>query len=513
MPETGESENNMSTLATGIQYFLDNPLVLALMFLGVFLGIVFGAIPGLTAALAVSLALPFTYGMLPQEGILLLIALYVGGISGGLTSAILLNIPGSPASLVTCFDGSPMAKQGRQGEALAIGVLASLLGGLFSAVALILIAPQLAKVALVFGPWEYFTMGIMGLAVVVSLCSQDLVKGFIGAIIGLLIASVGMDPVSGVSRFTFGIWQMDAGLGNLPVLMGLFAFAEILSQLNSLRQKYNILSLKGMRVLPKKEHFTSFVPTYLLSAVIGTVIGILPGVGQSTASLLAYNEARSISKQPEKFGTGCEEGVIASETANNAVCGGALIPMMTMGIPGDTVTAILLGGLVVHGMQPGPLLFSTNQEMVGVMFVAYILSNIAMFILMMLLMKVFIRLLSVPMRYMFPFLLLMCMVGTYTVNNRLFDTWVLFVIGIAAYILVNCGFSLPPIVLGYVLGSIIESNFRTAMIGANGNVGELFTRPIALGLLAVAVLMVALPSIKRAKERKKAKNEERGRYG
>lgn len=245
-------------------------------------------------------------------------------------------------------------------------------------------------------------MGIMGLAVVVSLCSQDLVKGFIGAIIGLLIASVGMDPVSGVSRFTFGIWQMDAGLSNLPVLMGLFAFAEILTQLSSLRQKYNILSLKGMRVLPKKEHFTPFVPTYLLSAVIGTVIGILPGVGQSTASLLAYNEARQISKHPEKFGTGCEEGVIASEAANNAVCGGALIPMMTMGIPGDTVTAILLGGLVVHGMQPGPLLFSTNREIVGVMFVTYILSNIAMFILMMLLMKVFIRLLSVRCGICFP---------------------------------------------------------------------------------------------------------------
>lgn len=495
----------MSTLSAGLQYFLENPMVIVLMFLGVFMGIVFGAIPGLTAALAVSLALPFTYGMLPKDGISLLIALYVGGISGGLTSAILLNIPGSPASLVTCFDGSPMAKQGRAGEALAIGVFASLLGGLFSAVALILIAPQLAKVALVFGPWEYFTMGIMGLAVVVSLCSKNLVKGFIGAIIGILIASVGMDPVSGVSRFTFGIWQMDAGLSNLPVLMGLFAFAEILSQLSSLRQKYNILSLKGMRVLPQlKKHFTPFAPTYLLSAVIGTIIGILPGVGQSTASLLAYNEARQISRHPEKFGTGCEEGVIASEAANNAVCGGALIPMMTMGIPGDTVTAILLGGLVVHGMQPGPLLFSTNKEIVGVMFVTYILSNIAMFILMMLMMKVFIRLLSVPMHYMFPFLLLMCMVGTYTVNNRLFDTWVLFAIGIAAYILVHCGFSLPPIVLGYVLGSIIESNFRTAMIGANGNVGELLTRPIALGLLAIAVIMVAIPAIKHIKESKQS---------
>ena len=498
----------MSTILAGLQYFAENPLVLVLLFLGAFIGIVFSAITGLTAALAVSLALPFTYGMMPEQGILLLVALYVGGISGGLTSAILLNIPGSPASLVTCFDGAPMAKQGRQGEALAIGVFASLLGGLFSAAALVLIAPQLAKVALVFGPWEYFAMGLMGLAIVVSLCAQDLVKGFIGAIIGLLIASVGMDPVSGVSRFTFGMWQMDAGLSNLPVLMGLFALAEILTQLSSLRQKFHILPLKGMRVFPKKEHIKPYGPTYLLSAVIGTVIGILPGVGQSTASLLAYNEAKHISKHPEKFGTGYEEGVIASEAANNAVCGGALIPMMTMGIPGDTVTAILLGGLVIHGMQPGPLLFSTNKEIVGIMFVTYILANLAMFALMMLLMKVFIRLLSVPMRYLFPFLLLMCMVGTYTVNNRLFDTWVLFVIGIVGYILVHCGFSLPPIVLGYVLGDIIESNFRTAMIGANGDIGEMFTRPIAMGLLLVGILMVAIPAIKKARKSKLKKKEE-----
>ena len=206
-----------------------------------------------------------------------------------------------------------------------------------------------------------------------------------------------------------------------------------------------------------------------------------------------------MSKNPEKFGTGCEEGVIASETANNAVCGGALIPMMTMGIPGDTVTAILLGGLVVHGLQPGPLLFSSNKELVGTMFGTYIITCIIMFVMMMLLMKVFIRLLSVPMRYMFPFLLLMCMVGTYTVNNRLFDTWVLFVIGLVAFLLQHCGFSLPPIVLGYVLGTIIESNFRTAMIGSRGSVTEIFTRPIAMGLMIVAVLMIVIPVLRKKK--------------
>ena len=493
----------MESLILGAQFFLTNPAVFLVLVLGVFIGIVFGAIPGLTAALAVSLALPFTYAMTAEQGVMLLIALYVGGISGGLTSAILLNIPGSPASLVTCFDGAPMARKGRQNEALAIGVFSSLCGGLFSAVALVLIAPQLAKVALVFGPWEYFAMGIMGLSVVVSLCSENLIKGFIGAIIGLLIAAVGMDPVSGVSRFTFGMWQLDAGMNTLPVLMGMFALSEILSQIGLLRQKYTVLSVKGMKVLPKKEHIFPNTPVFLVSAVIGTVIGILPGVGQSTASLIAYNQAKQMSKTPEKFGTGMPEGVIASETANNAVCGGALIPMMTMAIPGDTVTAILLGGLVVHGLQPGPLLFQTNTNLVGVMFVSYILSNIVMFALMMGLMKIIIKLLTVPMHYMLPFLLLMCMVGTYTVNNRLFDCWILFGIGLVAYMLIHCGFSLAPIVLGYVLGDIIESNFRTALIGSNGNFGEVLTRPIALALFAFALVMLIIPTVRLIKNRKK----------
>lgn len=497
----------MDSLILGFQFFLSSPVLLPLVILGVFVGIVFGAIPGLTAALAVSLALPFTYAMNAEQGVMLLIALYVGGISGGLTSAILLNIPGSPASLVTCFDGSPMARKGRQNEALAIGVFSSFVGGLLSAVALILIAPQLARVALVFGAWEYFALGVMGLSVVVSLCSEDLVKGLISAIIGLMISAVGMDPVSGVSRFTFGMWQLDAGLNTLPVLMGLFALSEILSQIGSLRQKYTVLSLKGMKVLPKKEMILPYGPTYLISTLIGTVIGILPGVGQSTASLIAYNQARQLSKNPEKFGTGCPEGVIASESANNAVCGGALIPMMTMGIPGDTVTAILLGGLIVHGLQPGPLLFQTNKNLVGVMFVTYILSNVVMFILMMLLMKIIIKLLSIPMHYMLPFLLLMCMVGTYTVNNRLFDCWVLFGIGILAYILIHCGFALPPIVLGYVLGDIIESNFRTALIGANGNFGEVLSRPIALALFAFAAVMLIVPTVKMIRKGRKAADQ------
>lgn len=495
----------LSTLGSGLEFMIHNPISFVYLIVGVFFGMVFGAIPGLTAALAVSLILPFTYAMVAQNGLTTLIAIYVGGISGGLVSAIMLNIPGTPSSLVTCFDGSPMAKQGRAGEALSLGVFASLFGGTFSALALIIIAPQLAKIALIFGPWEYFAMGVMGLAVVVSLCSTgDIIKGLIGAIIGLLLGSIGMDSVSGVARFNFGAWQLNAGLGNLPTLMGLFALAEILTQLGTMNQTGQVLQSGKIRFFPEKRLVQGHMKNYCLSSLIGTVIGILPGVGQSTACMIAYNQARQTSKTPEKFGTGCEDGVIASEAANNAVCGGALIPMLTMGIPGDTVTAILLGGLVVHGLQPGPLLFSSNADIIGVVFVAYLLANFVMYVMFMKLMKFFIKVLSIPMKYLFPILLIMCSLGSFTGNNRIFDIWVLFAVGILGYVLTHCGFALPPIVLGYILSKIIESNFRTALIGARGNFGEILTRPIALALMAVAAVMIIWPLAKMAREKKRA---------
>ncbi len=489
----------IQSLVIGFQYMIENPLTILLLIIAVFGGMVFGAIPGLTAALGVTLMLPFTFSMPSQQGLAILIAIYVGGISGGLVSAVLLNIPGSPASIVTTFDGAPMARNGRPGDSLSLGVFASLIGGLISAVALIIISPQLAKVALAFGPWEYFAMGLMGLSVVVSICSKDLTKGFMSAIIGILLASVGIDPVSAAHRFTFGFWQLGAGLDILATLMGLFAITEILTQLRTIDAQYETTQVDRLRFFPQAKLIKeSKTKTYFIGGIIGTFVGILPGVGQSTASLLSYNTARQVSHNPEKFGTGCEEGVVASEAANNACCGGALIPMMTMGIPGDVVTAILLGGLIVHGLQPGPLLFSNNQDIVGVIFIAYVLANIVMYILLMGLMKVFIKLLAVPLNFLFPLLLLMCVIGTITVHNRLFDSWVLLFVGVLGYVLVNCGFSLPPIVLGYVLASIIETNYRIALITNQGSVMSLFNSKIAVGLLIVSVLMITWPAVMRA---------------
>ncbi|MGN0734745.1 MAG: tripartite tricarboxylate transporter permease [Anaerovoracaceae bacterium] len=493
----------MSTLFIGLQAFLEEPILFVLLAAGVFFGMVFGAIPGLTAALAVSLLLPFTFAMTASQGITTLIGVYVGGISGGLIAAVLLNIPGSPASLVTCFDGTPMARNGRANDALTIGVFSSFMGGLMSALLLMAIAPQLAKIALLFGSWEYFAMGLMGLSVVVSLCSDDKIKGFIAAIVGLILAMVGMDAVSGVPRLTFGFWQLNGGLDTLDVLMGLFAMTEVLQQLKTIDRKFEISDPGKVKAVPTREMLKGTLKTHIMGGLIGTFIGILPGIGQTTASLMSYSTCMQTSDHPEKFGTGITEGVVASEVANNSCCGGALIPMMTLGIPGDLVTSILLGGLIVHGLQPGPLLFTSSADIVGIIFAAYLLANIIMYIMEMGLMKVFIKLLKVPMNLLFPIILLMCVVGTITVNNRIFDSWVLLVVGIIGYYLVNNGFPLAPIVLGYILGSIIESNMRTALISNQANFLSLFSKPISVGLLIFAVIMLILPSILKKRSEKK----------
>lgn len=479
----------LSSFLVGAQQLVQNPTLWVLIIAGSFFGIVFGAIPGLTGALAVTLLLPFTYSMDSVSGITLLIAVYVGSISGGLISAVLLNIPGTPASVATTFDGAPMAKNGRAGDALLIGVFSSLLGGIFSGLCLVMIAPKLAKVALVFGSWEYFGMGIMGLCVVVSLCAKDRIKGYMSAVIGLILAMVGMDPVSSVNRLTFGQWQLGAGLAELPTLMGLFAMAEVLAQTKTFGQRVETLEVQKISFWPRRGLLKGTWKTMGVGALIGTFVGILPGVGQGTASMLSYTQAQQTSKEPEKFGTGIEEGIVASEVANNAVCGGALIPMMALAVPGDLITAVLLGALTVHGIQPGPQLFTTSGDLVGVIFFTYVVANIVMYLLMLLLMRVFVKLLKVPLNYLLPMVLLMCVVGAITTNNRTFDAWVLYVVGVVGFVLLARGLSVAPMVLGFILGKIVESNFRTGVIAGQGSIMGLFHRPIALALIAFGIFM------------------------
>ncbi len=497
--------SGLSTFWIGLQQMFSDPTIFLLVAGGVFFGIVFGSIPGLTGALAISLILPFTYKITASYGLSVLIGIYVGSISGGLISAILLNIPGTPASLVTCFDGWPMSKKS-PGKALVIGTFSSLIGGIVGGMAMILISGPLAKFALKFGYWEYFAMGLMGLFVVVALVGKDKLKGFIAATIGLIIGLVGTDSVSTVTRYTFGSWQLNGGFDILPVLMGLFALCEILVSIPQLKVKATVKKVDKVPLLPKREWMKGTWRTMLTSSLIGTYVGILPGVGQTTASLLAYTQAKQSSKNPDKFGTGCEEGLVASEAANNAVCGGALIPMMAVGIPGDVITSILLGALVLHGLQPGALLFNSKPEVVGVIFASFIIANIIMYLMQLGLMRAFVQMLRVPMRLLYPIILCMCMVGAMTTNNRVFDAVVLIGFGIVGYFLTQNDYPLPPMVLGFVLAQIIEKNFRTAMIASDGNILDIFTRPIALVLLAIGVGMAVIPPIRKAiKNRKSAK--------
>lgn len=479
------------------QVFL-NPETLLFMLIGTFGGMIFGAIPGLTGALGVSLMLPFTFSMPHTQGLAVLIGIYVGGVSGGLVASIMLNIPGNAAAIVTCFDGSPMARNGHPYKAISYGATSSLIGGLFSAVALIAIAPSLSRFGLMFGSWEYFALGMMGMAVVVKLCSKDMVKGLIGAIIGMILAMVGYDKLSVVPRFTFGKWQLGAGFSSMAVLMGLFALGEILVQVNGLgRKAERVKAEEKQTVIPAKGAYKGLWKTVGISAIIGTFIGILPGVGQNTAALMAYNQAKSTSKEPEKFGTGCAEGIVAPETANNAVCGGALIPMMTLGVPGDTITAMLMSALIVHGLTPGPALFENGADVVGTIYVSYVIACLLMYGLYIVFLKYFIKVLSVPMKYLFPVILLMCLLGALTTNNRIFDIWVFCIMGFLGYIFNRVGVPLAPVVLGYVLGPTVELNFRTAIMANRGDVLSVFGSPIADVLLLVAFFMLAWSPIKK----------------
>jgi putative tricarboxylic transport membrane protein len=472
---------------------------------GVALGIIFGSIPGLSANMAVALCLPISFGMDPIPGITLLVALYIGGISGGLISAILINIPGTPASIATCFDGSPMAKNGEAGKALGTGVITSFLGGLFSIGILICIAPTIARIALKFGPFEYAAVGIFSLTLISSLISGSVIKGLIGGFLGVMLATFGAAPVDNFPRFTFGFHELDAGFNVLTVLIGLFAVAEVLktaaAQTGTSGEVVSYKMPGPISIL--KELFSRQKLNMLRSAVIGTAIGILPGLGGSTANIISYATAKNQSKYPEKFGTGIVDGVVASETSNNATIGGALIPLLTMGIPGDVVTAMLLGGLMIHGMTPGPLLFTTDAKFVYGIFAALLIANFIMALMMLGGMRFFVKVLNIPKQILLPVVMVLCMVGAFALNNRIFDVWCVLIFGVLGYLLDKVKIPLPPVVMGFILGPIVELNLRRGLMASAGSFLPLVTRPISLTFLLVAAVSLAFTVRKNLKGKQK----------
>lgn len=460
---------------------------------GVALGIIFGSIPGLTATMAIAICLPITYGMDPTKGLSLLMGLWIGGVSGGLIPAILLKVPGTPSSIATTFDGYPMAQKGQAGKAFGFAITSSLIGGIISIIALILISPPLAKIALKFGAIEYFAITIFALTLISSLSEGSILKGVLSGLLGMSIAMVGSAPIDAYPRFTFGFSSLDAGFALLPVLIGLFAVSEILkiseTKTSTITEGVSY-KIKGLGFSMKE--FVSQRWNFLRSTLIGLGIGILPGIGGGTSNIISYVAAKNQSKHPERFGKGEPAGLVASETANNATIGGAMVPLMSFGIPGDTVTAILLGGLVIHGIQPGPLFFTQHVEVVYGIFAALLIAHIVMFVMMYGGMRIFIRLLSIPQYILFPLIIVLCVVGAIGVNNRLFDAAALMAFGIIGYLLIKFKFPLTPIVLGFILGPIAETNLRRGLMLTQGDFLPFLTKPIAAFFLFVAFASVSL---------------------
>lgn len=484
-----------------------NPMSLLLVLIGTFLGIFFGAAPGMTSSMGIALALPVTYGMGIVNGMALLLGIYIGSISGGLITAILLNIPGTPASVATTFDGCPMAARGEGGRAVRVGTLYSFIGGMLSLVALFFISPLLAKVALKFSYEEYFAIGVLSLFLISGLSGKSLVKGMVSALIGVVFATVGMAPIDTVRRFTFNLPALDGGFKLLPLMIGVYAVAEVLKVASSPDAgKMKVMNYKSKGLGITWKEFKEQLPNMTLSSLIGIGIGILPGLGAAISNLIAYSASKKISKHPEKYGTGCIDGVIASETANNAVSGGALIPLLTMGIPGDAGTAMLLAAFMLHGITPGPLLFEKYSGTIYAMFAILIVANIMMILIQIYGLPVFLKMLKVPKNILLPVIMVLASIGAYATNNRVFDVWAILVFAIVGYLLSKNDFPAPPIVLGFVLGPIIELNFRRGMMSSYGSVLNFFTRPVAGTILVLTIVLfvvkVSMAIVKAAKNRR-----------
>lgn len=486
----------------------------SLLALGVALGIVVGAIPGLTATMLIALTLPLTFYMQSVNAITLLVGMYVGGISGGLITATLLRMPGTPASIMTTFDGFPLARGGQPGRALGLGIASSFVGGLISWCFLAGLSPPLAKLALHFGPWEYFTMVLMALVMLASLARGSMIKGLIAGCLGMVLAMPGMDPSLGQMRLTFGFHDLDAGLKLLPVLIGAFAISQVIKDAVEIDWKPKMLAVRRKGILIGIRDFKTHSINMARSSVIGTWIGLLPGIGANIAAMMAYSTTKSLSKEPEKFGTGHEPGIVSAETANNASIGGAMIPLITMGIPGSVVDAILLGALIIHNMQPGPLLFQTNPEVAYGFISSYLVANFIMFVLMIGAIAYIAKVMYIPKAYLLSAVLVFCVIGSYALGNRFFDVWVMLVFGLIGFGLEYCKVPLGPFVIGFVLSPIAEEQLRSALMLSEGDFLDLFSRPMATLFVVVSVLSLLWPVYQgRAARRQREAAARRGGVG
>ena len=472
------------------------PFSLLMVTIGVCVGLVFGVIPGLNTPIAMALALPFTFSLGNVPTICLIMGIYMGGVSGGLVTSIMLKIPGTAAAVATTFDGYPMALNGEGLKALQIGAFASFFGGMFSGLALLTLTPLLSRVALGFGPWEYFGSSLLALSLVCVLVDGKLVKGFISTGLGLLATTVGMSPIDGIAtRFTFGNYNLENGFSLIAIVIGIFALPEVLNNAGKLRDTVKPMEIekKNFYILGLSD-IRKYLGTFLRSSFIGTFVGILPGMGGGPAGMIAYAQAKRLSRTPEEFGKGTGYGVAAAESANNSTTGGALIPTLALSIPGDTTTAIMLGAFTIQGIVTGPLLSINHPVLFRTIIFSVIVANIVMFVVQASTIRFMSKIIQVPRTYLVPIITLFCITGVYTLNNNIFDVYYTLGFLVLGYILDKNGYPIAPFILAAVLGGIVEGSLRRALSYYDTFVGCL-SQPSIGTLFFVIAVIVPLVSI------------------
>ena len=468
-----------------------SPGVLFIICVGITAGIVIGSLPGLTATMGVALLVPLTFGRPPLESLSMLIGIYCGAMYGGSISAILIRTPGTPAAAATILEGYPMARRGEAGRAMSMALFASFFGGVWGALIMTFASPVVSGFALEFGPVEYFALAIFGLSVIVSISGNSLVKGMMSAFFGLLIASIGFDPISGFPRFTFGMMEMMEGPPFIPTLIGLFAVSEVFNEVQKTGQ---IQQLKATvdRFLPSWEDIRHCFKHLCRSSLIGTFIGSIPGAGGDIAAFVSYGQAKRTSKHPERFGHGQIEGLAASESANNACSGGAMIPLLSLGVPGDAVTAVLLGAFIIQGLQPGPMLYKEHIDIVYQIFASMMLAQFVMLFIGMAGIRLFSKVILVDRAILTPSIFVLSMVGAFAMRSNMFDVYTTLAFGILGYVMMRYDYPLSPILLALILGPMAEANLRRAMVISSGDPSILFSRPIAVALMVLAVVSLLL---------------------
>jgi len=478
------------------------PINVAYCFGGVLLGTLIGVLPGIGPVATIAMLLPATFALSPVTALIMLAGIYYGAQYGGSTSAILVNIPGETSSVVTCLDGYQMARQGRAGAALTVAALGSFFAGCVATVVIAGFAPPLAEVALSFGPAEYFSLMILGLVAAVVLAHGSLVKAIAMIILGLLLGLVGTDVNSGIARFTFNIPELSDGIGFVIVAMGVFGFTEVIVNLEH-KEKREIFVKKVSGLWLTREEFKAATPAVLRGTVIGSILGILPGGGALLASFAAYSFEKRMSKNRANFGKGAIEGVAAPESANNAGAQTSFIPLLTLGIPSNPVMALMVGAMTIHGIQPGPQIVTNQPELFWGMIASMWVGNLMLVVLNLPMIGLWVKLLTVPYRMLYPAILLFCVIGIYSLSNSSFDIYIAVLFGLLGYVFVKLACEPAPLMLGFILGPMMEENLRRAMLLSRGDATVFFTHPISLGLLvtaAILLLVVVSPAIRKKRE-------------